>query len=58
MTKIMHLKVYFHCLPLFLLTLPGKTYYFNHTTNESQWERPVGDGRGEPDKVIIRNFDL
>ncbi|GLD52103.1 peptidyl-prolyl cis-trans isomerase NIMA-interacting 1-like protein [Lates japonicus] len=29
----------------------GKVYYFNHITNASQWERPVGDGRGEPDKV-------
>ncbi|KAM3624168.1 uncharacterized protein V6R79_020156 [Siganus canaliculatus] len=29
----------------------GRTYYFNHMTNASQWERPVGDGRGEPDKV-------
>lgn len=27
-------------------------YYFNHTTNASQWERPVADGRGEPEKVI------
>uniref|UniRef100_A0A3Q2GIR7 Peptidyl-prolyl cis-trans isomerase n=1 Tax=Cyprinodon variegatus TaxID=28743 RepID=A0A3Q2GIR7_CYPVA len=29
----------------------GKVYYFNHITNASQWERPVGDGRGEPEKV-------
>ncbi|CAJ1054047.1 peptidyl-prolyl cis-trans isomerase NIMA-interacting 1 [Xyrichtys novacula] len=29
----------------------AKVYYFNHITNASQWERPVGDGRGEPDKV-------
>ncbi|XP_075891369.1 peptidyl-prolyl cis-trans isomerase NIMA-interacting 1 [Nelusetta ayraudi] len=29
----------------------GRTYYFNHTTSASQWERPVGDGCGEPDKV-------
>nr|XP_057945111.1 peptidyl-prolyl cis-trans isomerase NIMA-interacting 1 [Doryrhamphus excisus] len=29
----------------------GKVYYFNHTTNASQWERPVGDCLGEPDKV-------
>lgn len=28
-------------------------YYFNHITNASQWERPVGDGRGEPEKVIM-----
>lgn len=29
----------------------GNVYYFNHNTNASQWERPVGDGRVEPDKV-------
>ncbi|XP_053708992.1 peptidyl-prolyl cis-trans isomerase NIMA-interacting 1 [Synchiropus splendidus] len=29
----------------------GKTYYFNHSTNASQWERPVADDSGEPDKV-------
>uniref|UniRef100_A0A8K9V9V9 Peptidyl-prolyl cis-trans isomerase n=1 Tax=Oncorhynchus mykiss TaxID=8022 RepID=A0A8K9V9V9_ONCMY len=29
-----------------------RVYYFNHITNASQWERPVGSGRsGEPDKV-------
>uniref|UniRef100_A0AAZ3Q0B8 Peptidyl-prolyl cis-trans isomerase n=1 Tax=Oncorhynchus tshawytscha TaxID=74940 RepID=A0AAZ3Q0B8_ONCTS len=30
-----------------------QVYYFNHITNASQWERPVGsgDGSGEPDKV-------
>lgn len=35
---------------------PGKVYYFNHITNASQWERPVGDGRGEPEKVIMGTF--
>lgn len=34
----------------------GKVYYFNHITNASQWERPVGDGRGEPEKVIMCHF--
>ncbi|XP_042169770.1 peptidyl-prolyl cis-trans isomerase NIMA-interacting 1 isoform X1 [Oncorhynchus tshawytscha] len=31
----------------------SRVYYFNHITNASQWERPVGsgDGSGEPDKV-------
>ncbi|XP_003972352.1 peptidyl-prolyl cis-trans isomerase NIMA-interacting 1 [Takifugu rubripes] len=29
----------------------GNVYYFNHSTNASQWERPVADGRGEPEKV-------
>uniref|UniRef100_A0A672Z584 Peptidyl-prolyl cis-trans isomerase n=1 Tax=Sphaeramia orbicularis TaxID=375764 RepID=A0A672Z584_9TELE len=28
-----------------------RVYFFNHITNCSQWERPVGDGRGEPEKV-------
>lgn len=43
----------------FSLLLPqpvGNVYYFNHTTNASQWERPVADGRGEPEKVIMRIF--
>lgn len=35
-----------------LLASPGKVYYFNHITNASQWERPVGD-RVEPDKVVM-----
>lgn len=44
---------------LYLLFV-GKVYYFNHITNASQWERPVGDGRGEPDKVEVLSdsFDL
>lgn len=29
----------------------ARVYYFNHITNASQWERPTGDGRDEPDKV-------
>lgn len=29
----------------------GRVYFFNHNTHASQWERPTGDGRGEPDKV-------
>lgn len=42
--------------PILPLHTKGKTYYFNHITNASQWERPVGDGRGEPDKVTIFAF--
>lgn len=38
-------------IKLLSLLFVGKVYYFNHITNASQWERPVGDGRGEPDKV-------
>ena len=37
----------------FFFASAGKVYYFNHITNASQWERPVGDGRGEPDKVAF-----
>lgn len=29
----------------------NRVYYFNHNTNASQWERPAGDGSGDPDKV-------
>lgn len=29
----------------------GRVYYFNHITNASQWERPVGDARGEAEQV-------
>ena len=38
---------------LFLYFFADRVYYFNHITNASQWERPVGsgDGRGDPDKV-------
>lgn len=38
-------------MEVLVLVLAGKVYYFNHITNASQWERPVGDGRGEPEKV-------
>lgn len=45
------------CVCVFLSSIghsfTGRVYYFNHITNASQWERPVGsgDGRGDPDKV-------
>lgn len=30
---------------------PGRVYYFNHSTNASQWERPSGVGGAAVDKV-------